>query len=232
MSATWSCMASALTGFALTARRRRDAAFRHLPSAALCDKVTATTATSNEPRSDAHDRTSRDHSLRRASALPAPCACRTACARASGAPPSWCCTASAATRPPSNVHAADQGAQRARLRHARLRHARLRRRARASAATSSASNRSRTPATRSPSWPSIRRSTRDRIALIGSSFGGAVAVYAGGVDPARRGGDLERRLGRRRAQVPRPASRRRRPGRSSPTCWRRAAATAPRSASR
>ena len=49
----------------------------------------------------------------------------------------------------------------------------------------------------------------DRIAVIGSSFGAAVAVYTGGVDPARRRRDLVRRLGRRRAQVPRPASRRR-----------------------
>ena len=44
--------------------------------------------------------------------------------------------------------------------------------------------------------------------------------------PAGRGRDLVGRLGRRRAQVPRPASRRRRRGPSSPTCWRRASAIA------
>ena len=46
----------------------------------------------------------------------------------------------------------------------------------------------------------------ERIAVVGTSFGGAVAVYAGGRRRADRGGHLQRRLGRRRAQVPRPAS--------------------------
>ena len=72
----------------------------------------------------------------------------------------------------------------------------------------------------------------DRIGLIGSSFGGAVAVYTAGVDRARCRRHLQRRLGRRRAQVPRPASGRRRRGRASPRCWRTAAATASRPASR
>ena len=45
-----------------------------------------------------------------------------------------------------------------------------------------------------------------RIAVVGTSFGGAVAVYAGGRRRAHRRGDLQWRLGRRRAQVPRPAS--------------------------
>ena len=45
----------------------------------------------------------------------------------------------------------------------------------------------------------------DRIAVIGSSFGGAVSRLCRRRRRARRGGDLQRRLGRRRAQIPRPA---------------------------
>ena len=65
-----------------------------------------------------------------------------------------------------------------------------------------------------------------RVGVIGSSFGAAVAVYTGGVDKRRGDGDLGLRLGPRRAQVPRPASDARKPGPSSPPCWRRASATA------
>ena len=46
----------------------------------------------------------------------------------------------------------------------------------------------------------------DRIGMIGSSFGAAIAVYVCGVDKRVAGGDLVGRLGRRRAEVPRPAS--------------------------
>ena len=72
----------------------------------------------------------------------------------------------------------------------------------------------------------------ERIGVIGSSFGGAVAVYTGGVDERVAAVDLQRRLGRRRAQVPRPAQELRRNGRASPTCSRKAASTAPRPANR
>ena len=71
----------------------------------------------------------------------------------------------------------------------------------------------------------------NRIGVIGSSFGGAVAAYAGGVDPRVAAvisnggwGDGERKF---RGQHPAP-----RPGRSSPTCSRWAAAIAPSTASR
>ena len=67
----------------------------------------------------------------------------------------------------------------------------------------------------------------DRIAVVGSSFGAAVAVYTGGVDKRVAAvisyggwGDGERKF---RGQHPTP-----RPGRNSPKCWRRARATAPR----
>ena len=43
-----------------------------------------------------------------------------------------------------------------------------------------------------------------RIGAIGSSFGGAVAVYTGGVDREVSRGHFQRRVGRWRTQVPRP----------------------------
>ena len=46
----------------------------------------------------------------------------------------------------------------------------------------------------------------DRIGVIGSSFGGAVAVYAGGTNPRIAAVDFQRRLGPRRTQISRPAS--------------------------
>ncbi len=56
-------------------------------------------------------------------------------------------------------------------------------RAKASSAASSVSNRSRTSATRSTFLAKHPAVDPDRIGVIGSSFGGAVAVYAAGVNP-------------------------------------------------
>ena len=71
-----------------------------------------------------------------------------------------------------------------------------------------------------------------RIGVIGSSFGGAVAVYAGGIDDRVAAvisnggwGDGERKF---RGQH----KSRRKSGRASPRCWRTGASTAPRPASR
>ena len=71
----------------------------------------------------------------------------------------------------------------------------------------------------------------DRIGVIGSSFGGAVAVYAGGTNPRIAAvisnggwGDGERKF-RGQHRTPRL-------GRNSPQCWKKAAPTAPGPANR
>ena len=72
----------------------------------------------------------------------------------------------------------------------------------------------------------------ERIGVIGSSFGGAVAVYCRRRRPAGGGGHLQRRLGRRRAQVPRPAQEPAGMGALHQHARRKAASTAPKPASR
>ena len=71
----------------------------------------------------------------------------------------------------------------------------------------------------------------DRIGMIGSSFGAAIAVYVDRRRQARRRAISSGGWATARASSA-ASIRRRRSGRSSPTCWRRASATARRPASR
>ena len=83
---------------------------------------------------------------------------------------------------------------------------RLRRERRRARAESSVSTKSPIRAMRSSYLATRAEVDPQRIALVGSSFGAAVAVFTGGADQPRRRGDLLRRLGQRRAQISRPAS--------------------------
>ena len=151
--------------------------------------------------------------------------------RASGARPSWCCTASAATRPPSNVMQPTKVLS-------ELGYVTLRFDMRGCGDSEGEFGRviclEQVEDTRNaltlPGQASRRRSRthrRDRIELRRRRRRLCRRRRRAG-----RGRDLERRLGRRRAQVPRPAQERRRNGRASPRCSRKAASTAPGPASR
>jgi len=140
----------------------------------------------------------------------------------SGAPPSWSCTASAATRtaatapPPRRCSPASVMRRSASTCAAAVR-------ARARAAASSASSRSRTPGVPSGSWRRGPEIDPDRIGVIGASFGAAVAVYTAGIDPrvaacisAGGWGDGEKKF-RKQHESPEPGS-------DSAPCSRRAGA--------
>ena len=177
-------------------------------------------------------RRSRHLSVRRTEALGHRACAGGAAARAKSAPRSWCCTASAATRTPRNVLAPTKVLN-------ELGYVTLRFDMRGCGDSEGEFGRRDLPragrghAQRADlPGASIPRSIPSASRVIGSSFGGAVARLCRRRRRARRGRHLQRRLGRRRAQVPRPAQERRRNGRASPRCSRTAASTAPGPASR
>ena len=161
------------------AERVSKKGFGAIREARASDKVAGDPGTTERP---ADDRASRHHSVRGPEALRHRARAGRAASRASGAPPSWCCTASAATRPRRTCMQPDQGARRPRLRDAALRHARLRRQRRRARPRDLPRAGRGHPQRADLPGQSIPRSIPSASALIGSSFGGAVAVYAGGVD--------------------------------------------------